>query len=112
MKEGNKMAGPCMFPYGPIHPCPSIWEVNWTFPSFRPRLKTHAPDPKICDAVKMLEWLIEQKFGHEAIHAHTALWDTALDAWYWAAIHGKAKVTSGVGINHEWLGREKQCPQD
>jgi hypothetical protein len=118
VQNGAIMAGPNQYPYGPIHPCPSIWNVDAIPCSFKTDYKYHPPT--IYDARKQAGWLAQQDWPPEAFHAHMAIWDTGLKAWGLAAQQGKAVVTSGVGIVHHWEGRNKPvtsvqqlttCPQ-
>lgn len=110
MASGATMAGPNQFPYGPIHPCPSMWLVDAIPCSFKCDYKYHPPT--VYDARKQAEWLSQQDWPPEAYHAHMAIWDTGLKAWGLAAQQGKAVVTSGVGIEHHWEGRKKPVPHE
>ena len=96
------MAGSHRKSYGPIHPTPSIWDVNQIVSSFgeQPR-GSDANHPRFHELMDMKD-LMSQTMGAEYWRLY---WDTAQKPWFDAAIHDKTLlVEEAQDFKHFWRG--------
>jgi hypothetical protein len=98
------MAGSCKRGYGPIHPCPSIWNVRKITASFAPRLRgsdaQHPLFPQLMDLAGM-----QAEHSKEVWEGWKETWDMAQKAWFDAAVEGKALfVEAKPDFCHFWGG--------
>jgi len=111
--DGNWMSGSCQYEFGPIHPCPSAWDVNQVKHSFEyvsKRKDIYLPQHhKLIDFKALIKDLHikNEKHGYTKEQNHVFLygWDTALKNWFEAASQGKAiKVETTNDFFHFWHG--------
>jgi hypothetical protein len=103
IKQGAWMCGSCLKEYGPIHPTPSIWSVNYLASSFEVQLRGddvwHPKFHTLFDMKKLSELVggLGDYWGH--------YWDTAQRAWFDAAKEDKAvSVDPSPDFKHFWRG--------
>jgi hypothetical protein len=97
------MAGSHQKSYGPIHPTPSIWDVNQIRSSFREQLRgSDMGHPRFHELVNMKD-LMDQTNNDQIYWAK--YWDTAQKPWFDAAIHDKALlIKEEPDFKHFWYG--------
>jgi hypothetical protein len=88
--------------WGPLHPCPSIWDIKKVRASFgRCNGQVDAGHPRFVDVFDSERYRLET-----GVDARTEpwTWDTGLKAWFEAAIADRAVEVSGDGFHHYWRG--------
>lgn len=104
--SGAIMAGPCKLPFGPIHPCPSIWDLDRIPGSFGFSPRTEGIDFKLFNYQQMVRWLCDTGMSDGGIWLWCHLWDCGIKNWYEAAKLNLAVHTDTMsGIRHFWAGR-------
>lgn len=115
IKNGTLMAGPHKLPFGPIHPCPSIWDVEWVG-TFTMSYRNEFTDHRLFDHRKMAEWLVNCNMDRDGCWLWCHLWDCGIKNWYEAAKLKRTTQTSWVGFKHFFCGRlrppENLSPED
>lgn len=100
------MAGPCRLPFGPIHPCPTIWDIVKIPGSFDISFRQCLIDFNIFNYRLMLDWLINTGMDEGSIWLWCHMWDCGIKNWYMAALQGKAVHTrNDDGYKHFFGGR-------
>lgn len=103
--EGGAWMAACVRkPWGPLHPCPSIWRVDEVRASFRRQDGTvDATHPRFTELVDVERYRLES-----GVDARTQRWswDTGLKAWFEAAVAHRAAAVSGRGFRHYWCGSQ------
>lgn len=106
IKNGAIMAGPSRLPFGPIHPCPSIWDINRISGSFQVTNRDIDIDLSIFNYVEMIKWLHTNQFDETSIWLWCHKWDCGIKNWYMAATQGLAVETVNNGdFKHFYNGR-------
>ena len=104
--SGAIMAGSMHLPFGPIHPCPSIWDLRRLPGSFDTSLRDTGINFDVFNYRQMCEWLINVGMDNGGIWLWTHCWDCGILNWYKAALMGKAVHTkTGDGFRHFFAGR-------
>lgn len=113
LADGYHMAGSSQLSYGPIHVCPTGWNLDFIADTFDVTLidQSLIPDPKHFDFIKLVKWCLDVNVGHRAIWFLCSHWDTGFKNWYIAASKNKAKVTSGNGFIHFTNGSNRPPDQ-
>jgi hypothetical protein len=98
------MAGSYRKSYGPIHPTPSVWDVNQVKSSFREQLRgSDVKHPRFHDLMDMRDLMSQTTVRDRGYW--TSWWDTAQKPWFDAAIHDKALlVEESPDFKHFWMG--------
>ena len=105
-KDGAIMAGPMKLSFGPIHPCPSIWDLYRLPGSFDLSQRSGFINHNVFNYVGMCEWLINTKMDDGGVWLWTHWWDCGILNWYKAALMNKAVHTkSDHGFKHFFGGR-------
>lgn len=106
--SGAIMAGPCKLPFGPIHPCPTIWDIDRISDSFDISYRSQAINQKVFSYKKMARWFVDNNMKDDEIWFWCHFWDCGIKNWYKAALDGLAvdSADSG-GFRHLWNGRVK-----
>lgn len=105
MYDGHIMAGPSRFDFGPIHPCPSIWDITKVPGSFDITARQLNVDMRLFDYKLMLKWVMATNIGLAAIWFWLYWWDCGLNNWYMAAQKGCAGHTKYAGdFRHFYRG--------
>jgi hypothetical protein len=106
MKNDAIMAGPTKLPFGPIHPCPTMWDIVKIPGSFEVSTRNIPIDFDIFNYRLMLEWLINVGMDEGSIWLWCHWWDCGIKNWYMAALQGKAVHThNDDGFKHFFGGR-------
>lgn len=110
--NGAAMAGPYKLPFGPIHPCPSIWRISMINGSFDVTDRSGEQDPALFNHDEMVKWLSEHKVKEHGVRVWMGSWDCGIKNWYEAAKRNLAYHTqSTVGFKHFFFGRYRK-PSD
>jgi hypothetical protein len=99
------MAGSHRKSYGPIHPTPSVWDVNQIQSSFQEQPRgSDMGHPRFHELVDMKDLMAQARV--EKLESYWASWwDTAQKPWFDAAIHDKALlVEDSPDFHHFWRG--------
>ena len=108
-KVGAIMAGPHRLPFGPIHPCPSIWHVPRIVESFNISARTETLDRNIFKYKKMVRWLYENDLAERGVIIWCDMWDCGIKNWYEAAkLNLAINTNSTVGFRHFWSGSSRK----
>ena len=103
VEHGAWMATTFRKSWGPLHPCPSIWNVREVRASFRRADgRPEAAHPRFAELVDVARFERDVRLTPEAKWR----WDTGLKAWFEAALAGRAVQVSGKGITHYWRGSQ------
>lgn len=104
--SGAVMAGTYRLPFGPIHPCPTIWDINRIDGSFDISNRIGHVDQRIFNYRDMIRWLLDSGFNDDDIWFWCHLWDCGIKNWYKAALQGLAvHSVNSDGFRHFWGGR-------
>lgn len=110
ISEGNIMAGSHKKFFGPIHPTPSMWDLNFVTDTFKqiPRGED-ALEPRFSELVdlgKLLSYC-KTKYETSVVEWFENYWDTGHKPWFTAALSNKASlVPNGGDFIHFWKGSE------
>jgi hypothetical protein len=124
IKHGYWMAGTVKLPWGPIHPCPSAWNVNNIKFSFNATSRLYdAYHPKFLQLFNLnllINILAKQsdvdKYGVKKLLGEDKtsnvfwlfMWDTGMKNWFEAAINNKAiHVSMTQDFKHLWHGNKR-----
>jgi len=114
--NGATMAGPHKLPFGPIHPCPSIWYVPKIHGSFEVADRSGEIDPNLLDTNEMVKWLHSNNIKEHGIRIWMNSWDCGIKNWYESAKLNRAFHTqSSEGFKHFFFGRSRkpsELPED
>jgi hypothetical protein len=103
IESGYWMAGFLKLPWGPLHPCTTMWRTDKIQNTFSYVLKgTDVLDPYyslLCDERLIPSWTVATmaKF-------HREWWDTSLKNWFNAARMERAALVPGGTLKHYWSG--------
>lgn len=112
VNNGAAMAGPNRLPFGPIHPCPSIWDITQIPGSFKVSDRDISIDFGIFNYKDMIKWLMNNNADNGSIHLWCHKWDCGLKNWYILAKKGLAIHThNSDGFKHFYEGRNRS-PMD
>lgn len=107
------MAGSHRKSYGPIHPTPSIWDVNQIKSSFKEQLRgSDMSHPRFNELVDMKDLMSPENITSPWFeHYWGNWWDTAQKPWFDAAVHDKALLVEETpDFKHYWSG--SRCNPD
>jgi hypothetical protein len=106
VESGALMGGPFVLPFGPIHPCPSVWDLEWVPFTFNVTPRSGPVDYKIFSQAGMVKWLVECfPDDEQSIWWWINYWDCGIRNWYEAAKEGRAIVSNGSRFKHFGAGR-------
>lgn len=104
--SGAIMAGSYRLPFGPIHPCPTIWDISRISGSFGISERSGNIDTRIFNLSAMVRWLVDCNVCDSGVMMWVRLWDCGIKNWYEAALQGLAKHTINNGdFVHFFCGR-------
>ena len=93
--------------YGPLHLTPSIWDVSKISRSFRVQLRDK--DQKSSDFTLHVDltalraYCAEHNYDDSTKEWWEAHWDTGQAAWFYAALHEKARfIGESTDFKHFW----------
>jgi hypothetical protein len=103
-KQDIWMAGSHRKSYGPIHPTPSIWDVNQVKHSFMEQLRrddvNHPRFHEVMNMKNLMDQITDQERNYWSNY-----WDTAQKPWFDCAIHDKAVLVEATpDFRHFWMG--------
>ena len=108
VESGAVMSGIHKLPFGPIHPCPTIWDINRTSGSFDRSNRTEAINQQIFNYKDMVKWFIDIGMSNDGIWFWCHFWDCGIKNWYMAALDGLAiHSTNSGGFRHFFNGMVK-----
>jgi hypothetical protein len=104
--RGNWMVGSHRKDYGPIHPTPSIWDLDQIKTSFETQPRDHDESHPRFRELFDLEHLRKRVLNEgDSWDWWGKYWDTAQRAWFLAAIEDKARlVEKAADFVHYWSG--------
>lgn len=110
-RSGAVMAGLNKLPYGPIHPCPTIWDITRLYGSFAITQIDGHVDESIYHLDQYAQCLRENRVLSDDGRIYLLkIWDCGIRNWYEAEKLGLAIQTSGDGITHYTDGRFISLP--
>ncbi len=107
--SGAWMAGSHRKEYGPIHPTPSLWQIDRIQTSFD--YACRIPDeehPRFSELFKR-DWLLDAvTTAGEDVEFWRTTWDSGQQAWFRCAVEGKAfHADNSDDFRHFWAGSDK-----
>lgn len=113
IESGALMSGSSVLPFGPIHPCPSVWDLSSVDNTFDWTIRHQAIEDGIFSETKLKKWLAINnmpnncQMGDKLVNFWIKYWDCGIQNWYKLAKLGHTMVSDGDGIIHFFNGRRR-----
>lgn len=110
--SGAIMAGSYKLPFGPIHPCPTAWDISRIPGSFDFSERASDINLDVFDYAAMAKWFVDCDMSKNGVRLWSHLWDCGIKNWYDAALKGLAVHVDGSDDFQHFFAGRSQSPKE